>query len=60
MKPIVLSTKIFLKTVQKLSDFADIKQFKKRPFESDDFRSALANASGLLGAGGNMDENLLT
>lgn len=60
MKPIVLLYQdLPEKLYKKLSDFADIKQFKTLSLESDDFRSVLANATGLLGAGGNIDENFI-
>lgn len=60
MKPIVvLYQDLPEKLYKKLADFADIKQFKTFSLDSNDFRSALANASGLLGAGGNIDENFI-
>ncbi|NBM56089.1 glyoxylate/hydroxypyruvate reductase GhrB [Proteus vulgaris] len=60
MKPIVLLYQNLPETLyKKLSNFADIKQFNTLSLDSNDFRSALANASGLLGAGGNIDKNFI-
>ncbi|WP_193014831.1 glyoxylate/hydroxypyruvate reductase GhrB [Proteus sp. FME41] len=60
MKPTVLLYQDLPEILyKKLSDFADIKHFKTLSLDSNDFRSALANASGLLGAGGNIDENFI-
>lgn len=60
MKPIVLLYQdLPEKLYKKLSNFADIKQFNRLSLDSNDFRSALSNASGLLGAGGNIDKNFI-
>ncbi|MBI6530250.1 glyoxylate/hydroxypyruvate reductase GhrB [Proteus vulgaris] len=60
MKPIVLLYQDLPEILyKKLSNFADIKQFKTLSLDSNDFCSALANASGLLGAGGNIDKNFI-
>lgn len=60
MKPTVLLYQSLPETLyKKLSSFADIKQFDTLSLDSNDFCSALANASGLLGAGGNIDKNFI-
>ncbi|QIF94869.1 glyoxylate/hydroxypyruvate reductase GhrB [Proteus vulgaris] len=60
MKPTVLLYQSLPEALyKKLSSFADIKQFDTLSLDSNDFCSALANASGLLGAGGNIDKNFI-
>lgn len=60
MKPIVvLYHDLPEKLHQKLADVADIKQFNALSFDSADFCHALANASGLLGAGGKIDKHFI-
>lgn len=60
MKPIVVLYQDLPEDLQqKLASFAEIKQFRSLSFDSADFCTALANASGLLGAGGNIDKHFI-
>lgn len=60
MKPIVVLYQQLPEDLhQKLAHFAEIKQFSSLSLDSADFATALANASGLLGAGGNINKHFI-
>ncbi|MEQ4923302.1 glyoxylate/hydroxypyruvate reductase GhrB [Proteus hauseri] len=60
MKPIVVLYQQLPEDLhQKLAHFAEIKQFSSLSLDSADFATALASASGLLGAGGNINKHFI-
>ncbi|OAT35031.1 glyoxylate/hydroxypyruvate reductase GhrB [Proteus myxofaciens] len=57
MKPtVVVYQDLPEKLYKKLANIADIKQFNSLSFDDTNFKEALAQASGLLGAGGKIDK----